>query len=463
MTDALANSATRPVRSLTTRLGLAILLILLAGGIIVTLAALAYGQRAAQEAYDRLLIGAASQIAASIQIRNGAPIVDIPVPAFELLALAPEERIVYRAVDLSGTTLTGYDAVPAPPDADAVYYAATVLGEEFRIAAVHRRFAERSYSGTVTVLVGHTTRAREQLAWEITRSALIVLGVAGLCMSGLAVFAILSALKPLRRIERDLVGRDPNDLTPLDVAVPRETQVIVHAINRFMARLDRQVSAMRHLIADSAHQLRTPIAALRAQAELASEEGDLEAQRAMVGRIHQRAVGLSRLTDQLLNRALIIHRADSAASERLDLRAVAVQVAEQSDHELFGSRDDLRLDLPEEEVWVCGDALSLTEACKNLVNNAFRYGTPPVSVSVEKETDRARLVVRDQGQGIPEEQWTTAGMRFGHSNTPEGAGLGLAIVRAVVNRHSGELQFARTAKGRFEAAIILPLDRTAQE
>lgn len=458
MTDSMAGSGRRAVSPLTTRLGLAILLILVAGGVILTLAALAFGKRAAQEAYDRLLIGAANQIAASIQIRDGEPVVDIPVTAFDLLALAREERIAYRVIDQSGATLTGYDHVPVPPEPDTDYYWATILGEPVRLAAVRRRFAERSYSGTVTVLVGHTTRARDQLAAEIIRSALIVLGVSGLSMAGLAVFAIVSALRPLRRIERSLTQRDPNDLTPLDVAVPRETQAIVHAINGFMAKLDRQMGAMRHLIADSAHQLRTPIAALRAQAELAAEETDSETQRAIVDRIHKRAVGLSRLTEQLLNRALIIHRADSVVRQRLDLRAVAIQVAEENDHELFGHRDELRLNVPEEAVWIRGDALSLAEASKNLVNNAFRHGAPPVGLRVETDLGHACLIVCDHGQGIPEEHWSDAGRRFGRSATSEGAGLGLAIVRAVACGHSGELRFARTLGGRFEALMILPLD-----
>ena len=221
MTDSTAAPGRRAVGSLTTRLGLAIVLILVAGGVILTLAALAFGQRAAQEAYDRLLIGAASQIAASIRIRDGEPVVDIPVTAFELLALAPEDRIAYRVIDQSGATLTGHDHVPVPPEPDTAYYGATIQGEPVRLAAVRRRFAERSYSGTVTVLVGHTTRARDQLAAGIIRSALIVLGVSGLCLAGLAVFAIVSALRPLRRIERSLTRRAPNDLSPLDVAVPR--------------------------------------------------------------------------------------------------------------------------------------------------------------------------------------------------------------------------------------------------
>jgi len=461
MAERIADAAApRRVASLTTRLAGAIALILIAGGVAVVLAALAYGRQAAQEAYDRLLVGAANQIAASITIRQGRVVVDLPVPAFELLALARDDRVAYRVVDQNGMTITGYDdlAVPPGPVADLAFHDTDFQGEPARVAAVRRRFAERAFSGAVDVIVGHTTLARSLLAWEIARSALLVVGAAGLCMIGLAVFAIHSAMRPLRRIERGLSAREPHDLTPLDVAVPREIEAIVIGINRFMARLENQISAMRNLIADSAHQLRTPIAALRAQAELAAEETDPARQRAIVARIHKRSLGLSRLTDQLLNRALIIHRTDAAPRERVDLRTVAIRTVEESDHELFGSRADLRLDLPEAAVWVRGDALSLVEACKNLVNNAFRYGAAPVTLSVTETGPSARIAVRDHGPGLPEDHWPDAGTRRSRiaPGAADSAGLGLAIVRAVTRVHAGELRFARSAPDAFEAALVLP-------
>ena len=89
------------------------------------------------------------------------------------------------------------------------------------------------------------------------------------------------------------------------------------------------------------------------------------------------------------------------------------------------------------------------------------YWTPPVSLRVETEAGNARLVVRDRGPGLAEAQWDKVGRRFVRSGAPDGTGLGLAIVRAVANRHGGELRFARTAEGRFEASMVLPLDREA--
>lgn len=429
----------------------------MAGGVAVAIAALAFGRNAAQQSYDRLLIGAANQIAGAITLREGVVSVDLPVSAFQLLALAPEDRIVYAVFAPDGRLVTGYGDL-SPPQGGDTLYDGEFAGEPVRLAVARRLFAERTFSGTVSIVVGQTTRARADLAWRIASRALIVVGVAGLLMCGLAVFAVRSALRPLRRIERDLAARAPEDLTPLEVSVPREIGSLVRTMNRFMARLDRQVGVMRTLIADASHQLRTPIAALRAQADLAAEETDPEKQRAIVARIHQRAVNLSRLTDQLLSYALIIHRADAVPRGRIDLRTVAIRAVEESDHDLFACEAELRLDLPEDPVWVDGDALSLVEACKNLIMNALRYGAPPVKLMVQQVGNDAQIAVRDRGPGIPEEHWRDAVARYSRNSgvSPESAGVGLAIVHAVARAHRGELRFGRTSAAEFEVVLVLP-------
>jgi two-component system sensor histidine kinase TctE len=457
------NSRTTRPPSITSRLALAITLILGAGGLLITVAAYAYGRQAAGEAYDRLLAGAAFEIARSVSITSGRVVVDLPTSAFELLALAPKDRVIYRVLDRDGNTVTGYDNVPQPPEStdEVVFYAAEFAGEPVRLAATRRRFAERAYSGEVGIVVGHTTRARSALAWDITAKALWIVAAAGLAMVALTVFAVRSSLRPLRRIEQAIIERNPKDLSPLDVSSPREIETIVVAINRFMDRLERRVTVMQTLIADATHQLRTPIAALRAQAELAAEEDDPARLRGIAGRIHQRAVGLSRLADQLLNQALIIHRADAVEQQPLDLRTVALRVAEETDHELPEMARDLQLDLPDDPVAVRGDAFSLAEAAKNLVNNAFRHGKRPICLTVASlgEEGWAEIAVTDWGTGVPACHWTDSGRRFASTagSSARDAGLGLAIVNAVAEAHAGGLGFSRDADGRFRAALRLPL------
>ncbi|QFT97692.1 Sensor protein QseC [Roseovarius sp. THAF8] len=452
-----ARSGTRLTGSLSFRLGVALAVVLAIGGVAVSLAAYAYGRSAAQNSYDRLLVGAANQIAGSLRLRGGEIMVDIPVSAFDLLSLAPRDRVVYAVFDDRGQLITGYDAVD-PPDGDDEFFGGSFAGEPVRYAHVRRLISERSFLGAVDVVVGQTIEARRDLAQQVTRNALVVVAAVGLVISGLAFLAVNSALRPLRRLERDVAARSSRDLTPVDVEVPQEIASLVAALNRFIGRIDRQLRIMRTLIADASHQLRTPIAALRAQAELAREAPDAEEMRRIVERIHDRSRNLSQLTDQLLNHAMIIHRADSVELTSVDLRVVASEAVAQFDQTLTGAELEVRMDLPEEPMICDGDALSLVEACKNLINNAVAYGKPPITVFVQDPGATFRLGVRDRGDGMAEEMWADAGSRFakrsGVSSTS--AGLGLSIVSAVAQAHRGRMKIRRPADDRFEVFVELP-------
>jgi len=440
--------------SLKSRVALAMAVVLLAGGVFVLTAALAYGRQAARETYDRLLLGAANSIAASVSVRDGALVVDMPVSVFDLLALAPDDRIRYRVTGPGGTTVTGSDTTPLPRETGAVVFYDGAFGpEEARYVAITRRFAERSFSGAVQVIVGQTTRARRALAEDIARNAVAVLGAAGAAVALLAWLALRSALLPLPRIGAALRGRDPTDLTPLNLAVPREVAQMLLPLNDFMARLDRQVTGTRNLIGDAAHQLRTPVAAIRAQAQLAADEGAPETRARIVARIHDRAISLSRLLDQMLSQAMITHRTDTEPRALIDLRDIALDVLE--DAESAGGVA-VELNLPDAPVMVRGDALALVEAGKNMLHNALRHGVAPVRLGVRGDLKAGELFVSDAGPGPGDAVLSHVGQRFvGGGGSLGGSGLGLSIATAVATSHGGTLRLDATARG-FEAAICLP-------
>lgn len=463
----LERSALRRTPSIAFRVGAAMTLILTLAAIVTVLAASRFGRSAADEAFDRLLKGAALQIAERVVVTDGAPVVDLPVSAFELLSLARNDRVFYRIIGPDGTTLTGYDKLPLPDQpagSGEQIYQTRFKGVPIRAVLLTRQLAEEALSGKLRVVVAQTTEERGALAQVITTRAVALIVVTGAALLILALVVLRFALRPLARLETLILSRDSGDLSPLDVEVPREVGALVTAINRFMGRLDRRIGSMQDFVADAAHQMRTPITALRAQSQLALGETDRTRLKRLHQRIHTRAVGLSRLADQLLSRALVSHRADAAPQEALDLRRVAIEAERELRVLSADEQDEIGLDLPEEGVVVMGDAFSLKEAVKNLLNNAVRHGTPPISVFVETSgQDRCRIGVRDAGPGIPAELRAHLGERFTKAGvTADSAGLGLAIVDAVANAHAGAVVAENPPEGGFVVALDLPLPRGGQ-
>jgi two-component system, OmpR family, sensor histidine kinase TctE len=454
--------------SLTVRLVTLLAIILTAGTAIFGLAALAYGRQAADEAYDRLLSGAAFQISEQVIAEQGRIVVDLPVAAFDLLALAPRDRVFYRILTEDGTTITGDPDLAAPPDrtplagnrrSTPVIFSTRYSDEPIRAVALRKQFTERDVKGQVIIVVGQTQQARNALAADIARKALLLLMIAGMVTLACVGLAIRLSLRPLHRIETELVRRDPKDLSPLRLTPPREVKALAEAIDGFMARLKRRVDVTQTLVSDAAHQLRTPITAIRAQAEIGRDETSPEILRDIVSRIHRRSIGLARLADQLLSQATMIHRGEAVPLAPVDLNEIVRRAVEECMQSLPLEPDAIELALPSGAVLISGDAFSLVEAVKNLISNGLRHGVAPVRIAVAADRgDGASLQVEDQGTGIPEAHWPEIGNRFfrPRGNDAEGAGLGLAIACAVVESHGGRIALARPNAGGFRFTLHFP-------
>lgn len=456
----------RAPQSLATRVIGAVLLLLIAGGVFVSLSTWLNGRAAAREAYDRVILGAANDIAESITIQNGAPFVDLPVSAFALLAQAPDDRIHYAVHGPDGLLITGLDTpvlVPeaGPRDTGPFYFDSRLQGEPARFVQVSRRFAERDFSGQVQVLVGQTLNARRAMAIALLLDAIVPMTIAGLALVVMAWFVVRGAVRPLDALADDLGRRDPYDLTPMSTErLPRELAVTVGAMNRFMRRLDHQFDAMRNMISDTAHQLRTPVAAIRAQTEAILDTDDLNDRRTTFDRLLGRTRLLGSLLDQLLSRALVIHRTDSAPRVPIDLRDVALDVVDRRDHELIAPGVPVRLDIGEDPVIVRADAFSLEQAAKNLLVNALKHGAAPVTVGVTAKGGEAALWVADAGTGPDPQIVERLGQRFERTaaSREDSVGIGLSIVKAVAEAFDGRVELSTRDDG-FRISLLFPEDR----
>ncbi len=457
-------------RSLASRVLATVFAILVMGGLLVMVSIWWNGRQATRQAYDRILVGAANDIAESIRIQGGAPLVDLPVSAFQLLAQAPDDRVFYVVTGPGGDVITGLNEdlhIPTPPreGTGPRFFDADLQGEPARFVQVVRPFVERDFSGPVEIVVGQTLRARTTMLNELMIDAAWPMALAGLVVMLIAWVVLRNALRPLKALTADLARRDPYDLTPMNTDdVPRELQVMLSAMNRFMGRLNGQVEAMRNLISDTAHQLRTPVAAIIVQSENAMQEarGGQGPGRAL-DKLLARSKSLSTLLDQLLSLALVVHRTDSAARVPVDLREVALEIMERDDHALIAPDCDLRLDIGEAPVMVRADAFSLGEAARNLLNNALSHGQSPVTIGASHAAGEARLWVRDSGPGPAPEITARLGDRFNRTSQSreQSAGIGLSIVHAVAVAFGGRVAMGREQDG-FCAALVLPVAEDAE-
>jgi two-component system, OmpR family, sensor histidine kinase TctE len=450
----------RSGRSLYSRIIIVLAVIFGAGAVALGTAAHFYARVAADEAYDRLLVAAALQIAESIHAREGLISVDPPVSAFETLSLSNNDRIFYKVSDPRGVALTGYeDLGPAAPSRDPNQPAivdGAYRGVPLRIAVVGRFLSDQAAGGWAQVTLGQTREARADLARDLTQKALLlILGMTGIGFAGV-LFAVRRALEPLMRIEREIGSRDPKDLSPLDVETPREIQVLVSTINRFMDRLDGRIALMQRFIADAAHQIRTPLAGLASQVDLLSADSSPQRREQQLERVKERTSELGRLTNQLLSHAMIIHRADVARFDPVDLVSLARQTLVNAVPLSLGREVDIAFDAPG-PVTIRGDAVSLREALANLIHNALKHGAEHrLEVRVLADGDAAVVEVVDDGPGIPRPEWQRVLEPF-HTKSETGSGLGLSIAGDVVRAHGGELLFRERSEAGF--AVVLRFRR----
>ena len=432
--------------SLFWRLAALISTVLLAGAAVLAIAASNYARTAADDAYDRVLFGAARQISETLSAENGAVEADVPVSALETLSISRTARIYYRIATLGAVEVTGYKDLPLPAGAEAGGAGPFVSNTQFkgnpiRIAAVGRYFSEAN--GWVMTVVGQTREARDALARDLTLKAMVLVGIMSLiALSGMIV-AIRLALRPLADIEKALLKRPPNVLTPLEVEAPAEIATLITAINNFMERLAGRLEAMQRFIADSAHQIRTPLTALVGQVELLAAEKDAGKRRHHVARVKARTAELARLTNQLLSDAMISHRAETMGQSEVDVTMLARDALASAVPVSLDRDITVSFDAPAEPVVIRGDAVSLREAFKNVIENAIQHGARSLLRLCVRKTDGVvEVAICDDGPGIPAELWPQVTQRFFRGRSGgTGSGLGLAIAQEVALNHGGGLQF----------------------
>ncbi len=310
------------------------------------------------------------------------------------------------------------------------------------------------------IQIAQPIQVRERLARAAALRVVVPLILLLPIMIAFVAWIVRRGLLPLRDVTAEVQRRDVRSLAPLVIDdLPQEIEPLAAELNRLLARLDEAFAAQRAFIADAAHELRSPLTALRLQLQLLDRAPDAAARRTAqdsLGAAVERAI---HLVEQLLTLARSDPGESAGGFERLDLAAAAAQALTET-HALAESRHiDLSLER-EGDVPVRGDRDALRTLARNLVDNAVRYTPSGGSVRVlcHAEAAGAKLEVIDTGPGIAAADRARVFDRFyRRANANEtGTGLGLAIVKAIAARHGAQIVLDDAPSGGLHVTVSFP-------
>jgi len=420
---------------------------------------------AADRAFDRLLLASASAIAERTVVREDGLQVNIPYVALDMLASTAQDRVFYSVSAPDGKVVTGYSDLPLPirrdgkAPQDQVFYNSVFKQTPVRIIALRSFVSGSNLSGYVTVQVAQTRGDRDELTYSLLRQSALWMLVIAIVGAVTAWFGVSIGLRPLARLRDALGRRSPDDVRPVLHEVPNEFKPLVGAINAMLHRLESGLDSMRNFISDASHQLKTPLAGLQTQSEMALRESDPEEVRNALVKVNQSALRTSRLAQQLLSHARATGH--SQAFAELDI----VQLVREDIEILLPLARSNNIDLGyegDQRAPLYGDRALIGELILNLVDNAIKYSPAGsvVTLRVRVAEGATHLIVEDDGPGIAEENRHNVFERFVrlHSSAAEGCGLGLAIVREIATLHGASISLGDTNGGGLRVQVVFPPD-----
>ena len=431
----------------------------------------------ATTAYDRTLLASAKTISEQIDV-NGFDdqavfTARVPYAALEAFEADNQSRLVYKVSSIKGGVVSGYEDLPMwtgqvplrPAYAALVdFYDDLYRGSPVRVAALVQPVASTRGRGIAVIQVAETLELREALARDMLIGTLWRQGLLLLVIAAVVVWVVQRATRPVRFLSEQLQRRPENDFTPLDSeGLPRELWPLVRATNHLMGRLNQLLDHQRRFVRDTSHQLRTPLAVLKAQVQSA-KRGDQPADAAWRD-IEQTVDRATRMANQMLALAKVEQLREQAQTllSRLDdnVRNVALDLAP-----LLADKD-IDFDIHTEAVTVQAHEWMLNEIFRNLLHNAVKhtpqYGRLRVEVS-PSPGEQALLRVRNEGASLTPDQIERLFHPFAATGGQQGAGLGLAICQNIAEALNGRIELVNVAADAelpagVEARVWLPLRR----
>ncbi len=411
----------------------------------------------ANQPFDHALEDSVTVLAQQVRAVDGKVIKSLPGSARDILRADDIDNVYFQIQGPRGEHIDGDRDLPPPQDEEDKFSGGSVRfrndtmhGTPVRVAYTYVRLerGQADDAQLALVQVAETLEKRAQLANAIIKGVILPQFIILPIVLALVWFALARGLSPLAQLQERIRARGSDDLSPIaSNQVPEEISPLVRSLNEMLARLSLSIDMQKRFIADAAHQMRTPLAGMRMQSELALRQTDS-------GEIHRSLEQLAKSSEaatRLVNQLLALARAENqpqagTAMLPLELSELARSAVRDWVPASFAQRIDLGFEAPAEPVRIVGNPTMLRELLSNLIDNALRYTPAGGSVTVrvrsdQGERERGHLEVEDTGPGIAPAERGRVFERFYRilGNTAEGSGLGLAIVREIAQQHGAEV------------------------
>lgn len=433
-----------PQNSLRNQLFKWLLLLLLPLIFISAIAGYFLANHFTSQVYDKSLYRTALALAGQVDTDATHIEVNLPQIAKDLVEFDEDDNVYFRIIGSNGDLVSTHTSLPLPkkyPAADEHFYYRTSLNDaDLRVIIYALPITKRNQQ-RVYVMVGETQQKRVEMADDIILSMLLPQLLIVLLVSALLFVGIKRGLTPLEQLKAELSSRGNNDLSPVDSdAAPSELKPLLQSFNDLLLKVDSNIAKQQRFIADASHQLRTPLAGLKTQAELALREKNPQKISHALAQINVASGNLSHLVSQLLSLA----KAEPSASDTLDFKSVDLcQLAQTVTTDWVALAIKKQIDLGFasrlKTATVNGNEVLLRELLNNLIDNAVHY-TPAggkITVGIKHSDSTLDLYVKDNGIGIAASNQALVFERFyrvlGTQQT--GCGLGLTIVQEIAERH----------------------------
>jgi two-component system sensor histidine kinase TctE len=451
--------------SLRRRLAQHVLVPLVATWAIGAAVVVAVSEHFAGEAFDRSLLDDAYELASHVHEDGGRLAVSLTPEEVSALLFDQSETQYFAVLRADGSLLTGHAglrAVPPPAGSDHEFADMAFKGRQVRTVSLVRDRPER-----FTVVMAQTTTSRSILLERLLLYSALPQAALLAVLAWWLRRRIQADLAPLTDLQDAIERRHAADLTPLPPAVrdasTRDVERIAEAIDSLLGRLAHSLRAQREFAGNVAHELRTPLAAIRAQAAFALAQGDPRAWHEQLEGIAQAEQRATRLVDQLLALARAAEDRSGITLERIDLQALAREVLLRFMPRARAAGVDLGGEGMDASVCVRADRALLEGILNNLVDNALRYGTgrpqPHITVAIATTADGVELSVSDNGDGPPAGEFAQLTARWAQGEqgrrAGEGAGLGLSIVSRYAELLGARFALGHAPGGGLRATLVL--------